>query len=169
VIGTCSGIRDGLKARASLTFPLAILSTSVIVTGCQVATPRPPDRVGTNPIIADDAMDARDWPKTEAVYPSFSVTTGSCQSLLVPKADLWPPAHAFTESGVFLANILLMPITMCQVPPWAQIETVSLYLPPTYTANPPLDPSHPNDYSGGPKGPVPNYNTAIGRQTIKTQ
>jgi hypothetical protein len=164
-----SGIPDRRRLIKSKLCRAAMLAAALTFTGCQIAQPRAQDRVTRTPILEDDAMSARDWPKTEAIYPNFSVTTGSAQSLLVPKPSLPAWAHAAMETPVFLANVLLSPITMVQAPPWAEVETVSFYLPPSYTDNPPLDPSNPNDFSGGPKGPQANYNTAIGRQPPKVQ
>jgi hypothetical protein len=106
--------------------------------------------VNADPIVVDPAMAARQWPIMAAVYPNFSSTAGYADSPLVASPKLGPIKHAVVETPVFLVNTLLLPVYMIQVNPYAQLEATSFYLPPTYTANPPADPAHPGDFSGGP-------------------
>jgi hypothetical protein len=121
--------------------------------GCQsvqVGQKQQPDLVNADPIVVDPAMAARQWPIMAAVYPNFSSTAGYADSPLVASPKLGPIKHAVVETPVFLLNTLLLPVYMIQVNPYAQLEATSFYLPPTYTANPPADPAHPGDFSGGP-------------------
>jgi hypothetical protein len=136
------------------------LAGLLVAAGCQVAQPQSPDRVNPTPIAEDQAMSARSWPRSEAVYPNFSSTTGPSEVILVPREKVNPIAHAVVETPLFVADLLLMPIAMVQNPPWTQVEGTSLYLPPTYTGGPPLDPTRPDDLSGGPGT---GYNAAPGR------
>jgi hypothetical protein len=46
-------------------------------------------------------------------------------------------------------DVLLLPVAMIEVCPFEQVEASSIYLPPTYTANPPLEPRDRTNYSGG--------------------
>lgn len=124
--------------------------------------PQAPDRVAPAPIASDDAMGARQWKPTPAVYPSFSSETGPSEVVLVPDDRLAPPAHAAVETPLFVADLVLMPVAMIFDPPWEQVEGSSFYLLPTYSGNPPSTPppGRPTDLSGGPGNA---YNPAPGR------
>jgi hypothetical protein len=131
-----------------------------LAAGCEVSQPQAPDRTDPVPISTDDAMRARQWQPTPAVYPSMSSTTGPSDVALVPCEKLSAPAQGAVETPLFLADLLLMPIAMVEAPPWTQVEGSAFYVLPTYTANPPSIPARGNDLSGGP-GTV--YNAAAGR------
>jgi len=115
----------------------------------QLPPRQPADRVNDTPILVDDAMEARNWQPVAATYPNFSSTTGPAEQTFVPRSDLKPYPRAALETPVFIANILLMPLAMLQTPPWDQVEATSLYVPPTYTGNPPSEPRGHDDFSGG--------------------
>jgi hypothetical protein len=155
-----SGIRNrGLKVLA--------LGTALLLGGCQQSQEAqglhvthadklvmlPPkqteDRVNETPILTDEAMEVRQWPVSAATYPNFSVTAGPALVTFVPRDDLKPWFHAVLETPLFLINTLLTTSAMFQTAPWEQVEATSLYLPPSYTCNPPSEPMGRNDYSGG--------------------
>jgi hypothetical protein len=121
---------------------------------------QPYDRVNPVPIQTDPAMEARDWPKMEAVYPNFSTTAGYTETRFLARPQKCPYASGLMETPIFVMNCLLIPVEMIKVCPLAQLEATSLYLPPTYTANPPAEPRGRNDYSGGTGI---GYTTAPGR------
>jgi hypothetical protein len=110
---------------------------------------QPSDRVNDTPIIVDEAMQARDWQPVAATYPNFSSTAGPTEVTLEARPDLKPWWHAALETPLFVTNIVLMPLAMWQTPPWDQVEATSFYVPPSYTANPPSEPTAHDDLSGG--------------------
>ena len=122
----------------------------VLGAGCQIQKPQTPDAVNPTPITTDVAMGQRNWPQTAAVYPSLSSTTGPAGVIYVARDDLKPIPHAAAELPIFVIDTLGMPVLWWYIPPWKQVEGTSFYLPPTYTGNPPLDASRPDDFSGGP-------------------
>ena len=117
--------------------------------------------MNATPIQVDDAMKARLWTRTNAVYPNLSTTTGPAEFLLVPPYNTDPYLRSADEAPLFLGNVALMPVAMAQTPPWSQVESTALYLPPTSTGNPPLVPINGGDFSGGPNGAT--YTPAHGR------
>jgi hypothetical protein len=137
-------------------FRLQVVGLGVMLAlagGCQVGQKLGADRNDPTPILTDSAMQVRDWPTMRATYPCFSSTVGSAQSIFVPRADLSAPAHAVMETPVFVADTVLLPLSLVITPPWEEEEGVSFYLPPSYTTNPPVDPVGPKerqDLSGGP-------------------
>jgi|GEM_PF-6001927 len=128
----------------------ALAAVLFLGAGCQIQKPQGPDAVNPTPITTDTAMEQRNWPQTAAVYPSFSSTTGPAGVIYVPRDDLKPIPHAAAELPIFVIDTLGMPILWWSIPPWKQVEGSSFYLPPTYTANPPLDTPRRDDFSGGP-------------------
>jgi hypothetical protein len=53
---------------------IAILSAALLIGGCATAdTPQP---VNQRPLVVDQAMQARDWNQSEAIYPSGSFVAG---------------------------------------------------------------------------------------------
>jgi len=149
-----------------------LMSASAIILagGCQaisqsqplVLLPKPqlPDRTDPVPMTMDDAMRARQWQPTPAVYPSMSSTTGPSDLVLVPNEKTPPAIQCAVETPLFITDLLLMPIAMVEAPPWTEVEGSAFYVLPTYTANPPSIPVG-NDLSGGPG--TPGYNAAAGR------
>jgi hypothetical protein len=108
------------------------------LTGCEIDKPVPPPAaVDKTPIKIDDAMAARQWPVTEARYSNDHVIAGSTLFMLSTKT-VDSPINAFGDTGIFLANIVLMPYEVFDAPAWKDIEYKSLVMNPTYTANPPL-------------------------------
>jgi hypothetical protein len=122
----------------------------LLALGCQTVAPIPPDRVNETPIQLDEAMANRLWTPTKAIYPSFSSETGPCEVGLIPADNLDYTSNILSEGLLFLANTVILPGTMVLMPPWEQVETPAFYIPPSYTANPPLKApaDNPNDYSG---------------------
>jgi len=118
--------------------------------GCQFSQQQKPDLVNADPIVTDPAMATRNWTKSEALYPNFSSTAGYCHATFEPLPQLNGPERAVAEEPIFIVNTLLIPGSLLTHFGYAQLEATSLYLPPTHTGNPPLDPKTPNDFSGGP-------------------
>jgi hypothetical protein len=119
------------------------------VPGVQLYQPQGISRVDTTPIQVDPAMRLRDWSLTPAVYDSLSMTTGYPKTPLEPADYLNPTARGLVETPVFLANVLLLPVTLTfYAPPGAQIRMPGLIMPASYTANPPQTPLKDGDYSG---------------------
>jgi hypothetical protein len=147
--------------RKSALTPAIGLIGLLMAGGCQLASPQQPDRTNPVAVIGDDAMRARDWDQTNAVYPNFSTNVGPSEVLLVPDDRLPSPIRGAVETPLFLADIVVMPYAMVINPPWTQVEGSSLYVLPSYTANPPLVPGPGDDLSGGPG--TNGYNAAPGR------
>jgi hypothetical protein len=139
-----------LSAGCQATHQLTAQAKTQFFKVAEISPKMPPDRVNPVPIETDDAMTARNWPVTAAVYPNFSVTAGSTQTLFIAKPQKNSYFAGAMESPIFVLDVLLIPVAMFQAAPTAQVEDTSLYLPPTYTANPPADPTGRENLSGGP-------------------
>jgi hypothetical protein len=146
--------------KSAPTFAIGVIGL-LLAGGCQVASPQQPDRTNPVAVIGDDAMRSRDWDQTDAIYPNFSTNAGPSEVVLVPDDRLPSPIRGAVETPLFLADVALMPYAMVINPPWTQVEGSSLYVLPSYSANPPNVPGQDDDLSGGPG--TNGYNAAPGR------
>jgi hypothetical protein len=121
---------------------IAMLITAAglgLSTGCLQHT-TPAATVDRQPLIVDEAMQRRDWPRSVVKYANGETTAYPTGFVLQhnPKAPVWMPI--FTECPLFLANIVAMPAGYVFTPPWERVTYPRGVVPPTYNAMPPLPP-----------------------------
>lgn len=98
------------------------------------------------PVAYDEAMALRDWPLTTATYANGDTIAG-------PTNKTWeydttavsenPSGRRralaqVAESGVFVANALLLPVQLVRNPPTEQRRYEGTIIPPTYSAAVPV-------------------------------
>jgi hypothetical protein len=123
-----------------------------VLVGCQRQTAiAPADELSAQPILVDGAMQLRNWPATSATYENWSVVAG-------PHGFWWEQKYdnnghytgpggeqnervaAVTDSPLFLANLVTLPVALIVTPPWAEVLNSGGAVPPTHTAAYPLTP-----------------------------
>ncbi|MGC4030733.1 MAG: hypothetical protein QM754_03140 [Tepidisphaeraceae bacterium] len=119
---------------------LTALLAVVALTGCQAKTYSSRDKVSTEPMVVDQAMQQRQWEPVKAYYENGDVaswTTGF--GYTSKQLGNYPSTYVLTDTGTFVLNVFTLPYT-------AYVErdgvvTGGSKLQPSYTANPPLPPS----------------------------
>jgi hypothetical protein len=112
------------------------------VGGCQLQKTVPgPEPLSTATISTDPAMEGRAWSQTPAYYANDAVVTTPNYMPLQSQAE---PSNlnSIIEPALFVGNIFYLPVGVFIDVPWKQVPSKSLSTPPTYTAMPPLPPSH---------------------------
>ena len=125
-----SSIRNRLVA------PVLLLAAA----GC-LKTTEPPAALSRQPLVVDEAMQQRQWPAVAVNYQNGQTPAWPTGFVLghSPDAPRWAPI--VTDTPLFLANILVMPVGYAFTPAWTQVIYTSGAVPPTYFAMPPLKPS----------------------------
>ena len=109
--------------------------------GCQMrVAATPPETLQAEPLATDPAMLVRDWPVQNAVYHNTSIVAGPTGFLFEPKRDQAAWQYSFLDTGVFLVNVVAMPVAFVMTPPWAPVAYRSETVESTYSAMPPLPP-----------------------------
>ncbi len=118
---------------------IAAGATLLGVLGCYHA--QPAVTVPQPPLIVDQAMQQRQWARSNAIYQTGAVkgystrttfTTGPHDSRLLTTG---------LENGALIGNTVVMPFTLITTPPFTPVVYTGEEVPPSYTAMPPLPPS----------------------------
>ncbi len=90
------------------------------------------------PLVVDEAMQRRQWPRTVAHFANGESPAGPTGFVLEhnPNAPKWVPA--ITDGPLFGVNIAAIPIGYLFTPPWTSTIYPSGVVEPTYNAMPPL-------------------------------
>jgi hypothetical protein len=130
--------QKGIAWRAcAILYP--VFSILIITTGC-VKDTKPVAAVDKTPLIVDEAMQARDWPRTTVRFQNGETPAAPTGFILQhsPDAPKWTPI--LTDGPMFLANTLLMPVGYLFTPPWTRVIYPAGVAEPSYTAIPPIPP-----------------------------
>lgn len=98
------------------------------------------------PLAYDEAMALRDWPLTVAEYASGDVIAGPTNVTFeydTTAASETPSARRrllaqVAESGIFVANVLLLPVQLVRNPPTEDRRYEGVTIRPTYSAAVPV-------------------------------
>jgi hypothetical protein len=118
---------------------LAALSAAPLLSGCLKHT-EPPAAVSRAPLVIDEAMERRQW-RTVAVHFQNGETPAWPTGFVLahrPDAPKWAPV--VTDTALFLANVVAMPIGYAVTPGWTSVIYANDVVPPSYNAMPPLPP-----------------------------
>ncbi len=101
---------------------------------------KPVAAVDNSPLIVDEAMQQRDWPRTTVRFQNGETPAGPTGFVLQhsPDAPKWTPA--LTDAPMSVANVGLVPFGYLFTPPWTRVIYPAGVVPPTYNAMPPLPP-----------------------------
>ena len=113
--------------------PMAILQ----LTGCTSKQAPMPDPVSHAPIEVDEAMQLRlDWPMSVAHYANGQTVGWPTGFLMIPLTKPnW--SAAYTDTPIFIANCLALPIVTIFAPPWQPVIYPRGEIEASYTAVPP--------------------------------
>ncbi len=129
---------------------LMTLSTLALAGGCSTEQKYAPAAVNTAPIIGDEAMAQRaDWPKSTAYYANGSVPAFSTRFPYDVNAKRPYPGDAILDPAMFIVQTVMLPIELVKYPPGTEQVWHGEFVPPSYTATPPLPPQ-----GGARVGPV---------------
>src|SRR5580700_3048177 len=106
-----------MTARA-IVYPLS--SILLLTTGCMKET-KPVAAVDKSPLIVDEAMQQRNWPRTTVRFQNGETPAGPTGFVLKhsPDAPKWTPA--LTDAPMCVANICLVPFGYLFTPPWTRV------------------------------------------------
>src|SRR5688500_15376445 len=88
--------------------------------GCARAPAPAPEPVDTTPMVIDEAMQRRDWPRSTAEWANGDIVAGATRFWYVPqtegegagKASLGPErSNALLDTGAFVVQSLALPFT----------------------------------------------------------
>jgi hypothetical protein len=114
----------------------SLSSIFFLAPGCVKET-KPVAAVNKSPLIVDEAMQQRNWPRSVVRFQNGetpAVATGFV--LQHPKdAPKWAPV--LTDGPLFLANVFVMPIGYVFTPPWTRVIYPAGVAEPSFTGVPP--------------------------------
>lgn len=167
----------GVHRRARVTLALALSAAAGLAGGCACKPPAQAEPVSTAPMPIDEAMQARDWPRSEAQFQSGAVAAGATRFRYSPKpveqgvdrGVLGPERrNAVLDTGYFIGETLLLPFTYIFEPPFVEKSHRGVFYEPTYTAMPILPPDQNPAGSDIPQpAPVIEDEAAVEEMTIE--
>jgi len=118
--------------------PLLLIAAAISTTGCQRTQPQAEyAQLAPDPLLIDEAMQRRTWDRSTAHLQAGDVEAGPTRAMLEPRDDLGAAGYTAVEIPIFLANVLLMPVTLFTQPPGSVQTHQGMIAEPTYTAMPP--------------------------------
>ena len=125
--------------KLSLTRTFTIIASGLLLVGCQRVAPPMADRVNDTPLIVDEAMQKRDWDPSVQYYPNGATVADFSGAWFEQHQKVSDDWRRVTDPAVATGNILTLPISI----PLEMRHDPRVYhgaqIPPTYTAQPPLD------------------------------
>src|SRR5205814_4103813 len=91
------------------------------------------------PLIVDEAMQLRDWEPVTANWESGATIAGPTGFVFEPSPTLPPYEDMLVENGLFIGQVLAVPLTLSMEPPSTDIIYRGVRQEPSYTAVPPLE------------------------------
>lgn len=128
--------------------------------GCQPVQQRTTEPMNDAPLAIDEAMQKRDFPKTEAMYPNGAVKAGPTWQTFEAKPDMPYQANTLADTGVAVGNIFLTPLQMFRQPPGSSQTYPGAVIEPSYTAMPVVPESASQISQSQRTAEVPNNTTA---------
>jgi hypothetical protein len=121
----------------SILYPL--FSVFLLLPGCVKET-KPVASVDKSPLVIDDAMLQRNWPRTTVRFQNGETPAAPTGFILHhnPDAPAW--TQAVTDFPLFLVNVTCMPVGYVFTPPWTRVIYPAGVVEPSYTGVPPLPP-----------------------------
>jgi hypothetical protein len=138
-------IEDGgwkMERRSSIFHPrssILVLLASLLLSGCVIKQPPPPDPVSHAPLVVDEAMQHREWPMSVAYYQNGETPAGPTGFILSDRPDGPYWQQALADAPIFVANCIACPIVLLCTPPFQPVIYPRGITEPSYNAMPPLD------------------------------
>jgi len=109
--------------------------------GCQRAVNVPRGRVNETPLVVDEAMQIRDWDRSSAHYEDPRFIAGPTGFWFISPGERPQWYYSATETPIFVAQTVMLPVTLLITPVWTPVRYAGETLEPTHHAMPPLPPS----------------------------
>ena len=129
-----SSTRNAAVGRLAVVFVAAPL-----LCGC-LKPSEPAGPVARHPVLIDEAMERRRWAMVPAHYQNGETPAWPTGFTLAHRPDAPKWAAVFTDTPLFLANIIAMPVGYAVTPGWTRVTYNTGVVEPTYHAMPPLPP-----------------------------
>lgn len=123
------------------TIALSVVAVAAIgITGCQKTKPAPVAKLIDSPVLVDEAMQTRDWEQSNAYYANGDTVAGFSGRYYETRPRFSEGYFGrLADPAVGLTNVVIMPITMAVTPPWKGVDYQGVIVPPTHSANPPVE------------------------------
>lgn len=112
--------------------------------GCANGVRPEPIVEASEPMVVDEAMQARDWDASVAYYPNGDTIGGIDRAPIKPR---FIPSDPYVQGGaapfLFIAQALAAPVSFLWAPPFEPVATQGEVFRPTYTGAPPLPADQP--------------------------
>lgn len=131
-----SSIRNLFKGAFGLTVVM------LVAAGCESTNQYPIARLNTTPIQQDEAMALRQWDQHRALYANSTVSAFPTLYPYQPAESNGDLANAWWAPTLFVGQTIVSPITALVTPAWKPTDSRGVYVPPTFTADVPLEPIH---------------------------
>jgi hypothetical protein len=137
------------RRRTGAQLALALAAGSALAAGCQRAPKPAPEPVSTSPMVVDEAMQYRDWPRATAYFQAGGVDAGATRFPYNPqttgdgagRATLGPERrNSLLDTAAFVVQVAKLPFTYVRQPPFVDKNYRGVMYDPTYTAMPVLPP-----------------------------
>ena len=125
-------------------------AAGTILAGCTRTNVVHPSPLNRTPIVADGAMQIRDFEQSTARYPSGAAVAGPTEFNYQPKYNQPEWTYYYADYGTWALNMVLLPMNLILTPQWNQVNYPGEVVQTTYTAQPPLPPQRTLAYV--PKG-----------------
>ena len=107
--------------------------------GCQKVEPMPQaDVLQSTPLVIDEAMQKREWPRQTVYYQNGDTLAGPTLYPFEPAGDLPDWQYLIMDDLVYLGNTVLLPFSFFVTPPWSSVQYAGVQYEPTNTAQPVL-------------------------------
>lgn len=119
---------------------LGLSVAMIVAAGCQSTNQYPVARTNPTPIKQDEGMALRQWDQTGALYANGTV---SAWPTLYPYQGALANGdyvNLFWDPTLFVGQTAALPVTAIITPPWEPTISRGAYVPPTFTADVPLEP-----------------------------
>jgi len=93
--------------------------------------------VNRSPLIVDEAMQQRNWPRSVVRFQNGETPSAPTGFVLAHAKDApkWTPV--LTDGPLFMVNIFAMPVGYVFTPPWERVIYPAGVVEPSFTAVPP--------------------------------
>jgi hypothetical protein len=125
--------------KPSVVKTLCLSLIGLIFVGCQRIQPGMADRINDTPLVVDEAMQRRDWDPSVVYYPNGAAIAGYGGASFEQNRRIPDDFRRVTDPAIATGNILLLPVTVPLNLRHDPRAFPGASIPPTYTAQPPLD------------------------------
>ncbi len=119
---------------------LGLLAAGLLTAGCQMKQPPKPDAVSHAPLVVDEAMQQRQWPVTVCHFQNGQTPAWPTATLFVHRTNEAVWQATVTDTPMFMANVMTIPVVSIFTPPWQRVIYPSGVIEASYNAMPPLPP-----------------------------